>query len=129
MSEATAPSWTGGVARAGYLGKGVVYGVIGILAALAAFSTGGETTDSKGAIHAIGQQPFGQVLLGLLALGLLCYALWQFLSAFVDAEGKGSDAKGIAQRTGYFVSGVILCYGIYCGVIARYGRFPKKAGR
>ncbi len=101
------PSWIGGVARAGYAAKGIVYGAVGILAALAAVGSGGETTGSKGAIQAIGQQPFGGVLIGLLALGLLCYALWRFLSAFLDAEGKGTDAKGMATRVGYFVSGCI----------------------
>ena len=40
-------------ARFGYVAKGFVYGAIGILALLAAFSVGGETTDTTGALHAI----------------------------------------------------------------------------
>ncbi len=101
------PRWASPVGRAGYAAKGVVYAVVGFLAAQAALGQGGKTTGSKGAIQEIGQQPFGQVLLVLVGVGLACYALWRFLSAFVDAEGKGSDAKGIAVRVGYFVAALI----------------------
>ncbi len=101
------PQWAGPVGRAGYAAKGVVYAVIGFLAAQAALGQGGRTTGSKGAIQEIGQQPFGQVLLVLVGIGLACYALWRLLCAFADAEGKGSDARGLATRAGYFVTAVL----------------------
>ncbi len=53
------------LARFGYVAKGFVYGAIGILALLAAFSIGGKTTDTTGALHAIAAQPFGQILLAV----------------------------------------------------------------
>lgn len=104
MSQNDVPSWIGPVARAGHAAKGIIYATVGILAVLAAFGGGGQTTGSKGAIAEIGSQPFGRTLLGILAVGLLCYAVWRFLSAFLDAEGKGSDAKALATRTGFFFS-------------------------
>ncbi|MEO8438792.1 MAG: DUF1206 domain-containing protein [Spartobacteria bacterium] len=107
MSRYHVPRWIGPVARAGFAAKGAIYVVVGVLAGKAALGEGGETTGAKGAIQEIGQQPFGQVMLVLLAIGLGCYAAWRILSAFVDAEGKGSDAKGLATRAGIFVSGLI----------------------
>ncbi len=97
------PSWADPVGRAGYAAKGIVYAVVGYLAAKAAFGQGGKTTGSEGALHEIGQQPFGQILLALVGVGLACYAVWRFLGAIADAEGKGSDAKGTATRVGYFI--------------------------
>ena len=58
-------------ARFGYAAKGFVYSAIGILALLAAFSIGGDTTDTSGALQAIANQPFGQILLALIAFGLV----------------------------------------------------------
>ncbi len=107
MSTPEVPSWSAGVGRIGYAAKGTVYFVVGILAGMAAFGSGGRTTGSKGAIQEIGQQPFGQVLLVLLGIGLCCYAIWRFLAGAFDAEGKGSDAKGIAARGGFLVSALI----------------------
>lgn len=95
------------MARGGYFTKGVVYIVIGILAVRAAFSAGGETEGTQGAILEIGSQPFGQVLLALTAIGLFGYALWRLIAAGIDPDNDGADAKGIAKRTGYAVSGVI----------------------
>lgn len=107
MIRKNLPAWIDRIGRAGYAAKGAVYSVVGILAGKAAIGQGGETTGSKGAIYEIGRQPFGQVMLILLAIGLACYAAWRFLSAFVDAERKGTDASGMAARAGYFMSGVI----------------------
>ncbi|ELS04251.1 protein of unknown function (DUF1206) [Xenococcus sp. PCC 7305] len=93
-------------ARFGYAAKGFVYGAIGILALLAAFSVGGKTTDTTGALHAIAAQPFGQILLALIALGLVGYVIWRFIQAVNDPRDKGTDAKGILTRLGYIFSGI-----------------------
>lgn len=102
--------WIERGARIGYAAKGVVYTIIGVLALQAAFGTGGETTGSQGAIYEIAEAPFGQVLLILIAVGLLGYAAWRLVQAAVDPEHKGDDAKGVAKRVGYVVSG--LSYGL-----------------
>ena len=99
--------WVERLARFGYAAKGVVYGVVGLLAAQAAFGTGGKTTDTKGALQEIVTQPFGKVLLGVVAIGLFGYVLWQFVQAIKDPEHKGRDTKGILQRIGYAISGII----------------------
>ena len=99
--------WVERLARFGYAAKGVVYGIVGLLAAQAAFGTGGKTTDTKGALQEIVTQPFGKVLLGVVAIGLFGYVLWQFVQAIKDPEHKGRDTKGILQRIGYAISGII----------------------
>ncbi|MBC8075328.1 MAG: DUF1206 domain-containing protein [Chloroflexales bacterium] len=104
--QAARSPWVERLARLGYATKGVVYAVVGLLAAQAAFGLGGQVTDQEGALQAVVNQPFGQLLLGLLAIGLLGYAGWRFVEALIDAEGKGSDLKGVAQRLGAILSGV-----------------------
>ena len=94
-------------ARFGYAAKGVVYVLVGGLAAMAAFGSRGETTGSKGALDMVSEQPYGRVLLGVVAFGLAGYALWQFIRAIEDPEYEGSDGKAIAKRIGFFISGVI----------------------
>ena len=93
-------------ARFGYVAKGFVYGAIGILTLLAAFNLGGEATGTTGALQAISRQPFGQILLALIAFGLVGYILWRLIQAVNDPEHKGTDAKGIFTRLGYALSGL-----------------------
>ena len=93
-------------ARFGYAIKGVVYLLIGGLALAVAFNHGGETTDQRGAIHAIYDQPFGKFLLAVVTIGLLAYALWSFIQALFDTERKGKKAGGILARVGYAAVGV-----------------------
>jgi uncharacterized membrane protein YidH (DUF202 family) len=95
------------LARLGYATKGVVYGLIGVLAVMTALGLGGQTTGTKGALRAIAAQPYGQALLIIIDLGLAGYALWRFVEAVLDPEHKGDDKKGIAKRFGYAISGVI----------------------
>ena len=110
-------------ARFGYAAKGFVYGAIGILALLAAFGTGGDTTDTTGALHAIAKQPFGKILLALIAIGLVGYVIWRLIEAISDPQDKGTDAKGIFSRLGYLLSGLA-----YIGVAANAGMLALGIG-
>ena len=101
--------WFAGLARFGYAAKGVVYLLAGLLTARAAFGLGGRPADKQGALQTILSQPFGRVALVLIGVGLIGYVLLRFAQALLDPERKGSDAKGIALRAGYLLSG--LAYG------------------
>ncbi|MDP8962637.1 MAG: DUF1206 domain-containing protein [Cyanobacteriota bacterium] len=99
--------WVEKLARLGYAAKGVVYAIVGVLAVQAAFGSGGRTTNTKGALSAIAAQPFGKLLLILLTIGLIGYVIWSFVQAIKDPEHKGDDAKSLARRLGYGITGLI----------------------
>lgn len=104
------PEWVENFARVGLTAKGVVYCLVGILAFMAAFEIGGGSSNGagkKGVFQFIENQPFGKWLLGLVALGLACYAIWRFIEGIKDTENEGTDAKGIAKRFRYVFSGLV----------------------
>lgn len=107
VGQSVSGDWMDTFARVGYVAKGVVYAVVGVLAVQVAVGAGGATTGTRGAIREIASRPFGQILLGLTALGLACYAVWRLLLATLDPKEKGTDAEGSTKRIGYAVSGLV----------------------
>jgi len=108
------------LARFGMFAKGTVYIILGVLTAMAAFNVGGgQTTGKSGALEFIYSQPFGKILLGVVALGLFGYVVWRWVQAFKDPEADSSDdgKKRGLQRVGYFFSG--LAYGFIAFEAAR----------
>ena len=104
------PQWTESFARFGMAAKGVVYCLVGALAFMAAFEINGNSegdAGKTGVFQFILEQPYGKILLGIVALGLVSYTIWRFIQAFMDSEQKGADAKGIGKRIGYAFSGFI----------------------
>jgi hypothetical protein len=98
-----------GAARTGFAARGVVYLIVGWLAVLAAAGLGGGTTDTHGALGALYQEPFGRLLLTLVAAGLLAYALYSLAQGALDLDRRGTDASGLASRAGNVVAS--LSYG------------------
>jgi hypothetical protein len=94
------------LARAGYLAKGVVYLLIGILAFEAAIGVGGAVTGPEGALLTILRQPAGRVLLGITAVGLSAYAVWRLFCAVFDPEHHGRETRRVFVRVGYAASGL-----------------------
>jgi hypothetical protein len=69
-------------------------------------------------LEAVGRQPFGEVLLVVIAVGFAGYALWRFLQALLDTEEDGTDAKGLGKRVGYLARGVL--YTAFCVSTVRF---------
>ncbi len=106
-------SYTKQIAQTGLIAKGIVYCLLGLLAFMAAFHINGQSadnTDKAGVFDFVLKQTGGQIVLGIIAAGLLCYTLWRFIQAFADKDHKGSDAKGIATRARYLFSGLVYGY-------------------
>lgn len=98
------------LARAGYAAKGIVYIVIGALAARVAAGFGGETTDQYGALDAIRNGPLGTIALVIIGVGPLGYMIWRIVAAATDAEGDGSDPMSIGKRFAHGARGI--AYGV-----------------
>jgi len=113
------------IARADMIAKGIVYSLIGILTALAAFGQGGQESGSTESISFLSRQSFGQVLIVILGVGLASYAFWRIYQALANPQASKNDAKGCARRAGYFISGLI-----YAGlsVYALFHAFSRDAG-
>jgi hypothetical protein len=90
-----------GFARAGLTARGVIYVVIGVLAAKLALGDGGKTSDQQGALKTIADQSFGTVLLVLMALGLLGYALWRASVALSAREDAKTRLDGVIGALSY----------------------------
>jgi hypothetical protein len=100
----------GWLASAGLVARGIVYGLMGLLALGLALGIGGKTTSQQGALRTIGQQPFGKVVLAAIAVGLAGYSIWRLTRA---AIGHGQVVEdGPLERIAGLVSGI--AYGALC---------------
>jgi hypothetical protein len=107
LAHAKALGW---LARAGLVARGVVYGLIGVLALELALGEGGKATDQQGALQTIAHQSLGELLLLLLAIGLGGYALWRLIRA---AVGHGAEQRDSTfERISALDSGI--AYGLLC---------------
>ncbi|MBW2960733.1 DUF1206 domain-containing protein [Mesonia aestuariivivens] len=95
------------IAKFGLAAKGLIYLISGILTLLAALNMGGAMSGKFRVLDFLQKQPLGNVLLVILALGLISYSIWRFIQSFNDPEDNGNDAKGVIKRIGFAVSAII----------------------
>jgi fumarate reductase subunit D len=103
------------LARAGFVARGLIYAIIGVLAFKLALGAGGKTTNQQGALETIASQPFGKVLLILVAVGLAGYALWRLLHALLGHGPEDSDTT--FERVAALGSGIV--YAGLCAVAVK----------
>ncbi len=89
------------IARVGFAARGIVYGLIGLIALMLAFGYAQHEPDRVGALEALSDQPFGYLVLWLLVFGFAGLALWRlaqaFFAPFEDSVGRRLSrlARGI----------------------------------
>ncbi len=119
--------------RLGYVVRGALYAVMGLLALGIAVSVGpGQTTDLSGSLVFLTGNPFGKLVLIVAAIGLAAYSLWGFIRAIYDPLHRGSGASGYAARLGFVSSAlsyaaiVILALQLLAGSGAPSGDSTQK---
>ena len=100
-----------GLARAGYLARGVIYALIGLLAFRLAEGVGGPRPNQQGAMNKIAHEPFGHALLLLTAIGLGGYALWRLAQALVGHTPEYGRHSAV-DRIG--AAGSCVAYAAFC---------------
>lgn len=116
------------VGQIGWLVKGVVYLVAGLLAVLVVVRsyrpdivrTDAEEASPTGAINEVANVFGGRLLLVVLATGLMVYALWRLVTVVLPG---GSGAEAMAVRAGYLVSALI--YGSFSLTALSLARDPE----
>jgi len=109
-------TWIERTGKIGLVAIGAVYVLVGALTFASAIDFSGE--GNKGKISQILQwvqdQIFGQILLAVITLGLLCYTVWRLIEAVLDTGNKGNSLHGLALRASY------LSYGAVYGALTYY---------
>lgn len=90
------------VAKSGYGARGIVFLLV---AGLALFSSvAGGRPETKSALAALLEQPFGRIWVGLIGVGLFGFVIWRLSQSLADSDGHGAGPKAIAIRSALFGS-------------------------
>ncbi|MEU2746724.1 DUF1206 domain-containing protein [Streptomyces collinus] len=100
--------------RAGFVARGIVYVLIGLLSIRIAVGSGGGQADRQGALHEIAAQPFGEAMLWTLVVGFAAMALWRGARAVLT--------RGPQRKAGSRVldGGRAVFYAFVCWSTATY---------
>jgi hypothetical protein len=75
LERASRSTWLERLARAGLVARGLLYGVVAILALKVAQGHREARADKQGALQIVVRQPLGRVLVLLVAVGFAGYAV------------------------------------------------------
>ena len=107
------------LARAGLIAYGVVHLLIGWLAVQIAWSaSGSKSADTSGALKTLADQPFGRILLWLVAIGLVALALWQASEAIWGHRNRGGAERVRKQVTSGAMAVIYVALGFSAASVA-----------
>ncbi|MGB2569032.1 DUF1206 domain-containing protein [Micromonospora citrea] len=101
--------WLELLARAGFIGYGVVHLLFAWLILQVAFDSSGEEANQNGALRTLGAQPMGEFLLIAIAVGLVAMAIWQALEAAVGHHAKQGKER-LFERIASVVRTVVFLW-------------------
>jgi hypothetical protein len=92
------------IARTGYLARGLVYAILGLIALSAAFGTRKNALSLTDALRELLQRPFGAFLISGMVVGMVCFACWRVAQGLLDADNLGTGSREALRRAGYTIS-------------------------
>ena len=109
--------WPKRLGRLGFVAKGLLYAIVALIAIELARGERRKAQSEEGAIEELAHQPFGEVLLWLLAVGLAGYALFRLRIAVLGPPGE-SGVHAAGERIGSMV--LMVVYAGLCVYTVRF---------
>lgn len=97
-SQAQQSDWMDKAARVGLVAYAVVYLLVAWLAIQLALGDHEGRPSSTGALKELTQQPFGEVLVWVVAVGMVFLVVWKGLEAAVGHRDETDDGKRLRKR-------------------------------
>jgi hypothetical protein len=104
--------WLDKAIRAGLICYGVVHLLIGWLALQLAFGDRSEKASSKGAMQELSQQPYGEVLVWAIAVGMFLLVLWRLIEMFWGHQEKDDSDRWKARAVSGMKAVIYAAIGI-----------------
>lgn len=124
--QADASPWVERMAVAGLITFGVVHLVLGWLAVQLALGDKEGGASTTGAVKQIAEQPFGGVLVWLVAAGMALLTLWQALEAAVGHREDDKDSTRLRHRL--TSAGKAVVYAAICISAVKVATGSKSGG-
>ena len=109
------PSWLHPALVIGWIVKGIVYGLVGFLAAQVAFGNSTGRPDQTGALQQIAEQPMGGVLLWAVAAGLALYTAGRMTEAWYAKDESTAKRIGTAAKAALYGVVAVTAAGMASG--------------
>jgi hypothetical protein len=110
------------LARAGFIGYGLLHVLVAGLAVQIALGRTATEGDQSGAFAVLARNPVGRIVLGLVVLGLAAMAVWQALTAAVGHRDR-QGTRRVLERIGSAARVVV-----YAALAWSAGRMVVGAG-
>lgn len=81
------------LARAGFIGYGVLHLLLAWLALQVAFGVSSGENSQSGALEELASKPFGAFLVGAIGVGLVAMAIWQALEAAIGHQAENGRER------------------------------------
>ena len=104
--DAHQSDWFDHAIRFGLVAYGVVNLLLGWVALQLAFGDKSESASSSGALRELASQPFGGVLIWLIAFGMFLLMIWRGLEAAIGHRDE-DGGKRVAKRLGSLLKALI----------------------
>ncbi len=105
--EAEQSDWLDTAIRIGLVAYGVVHLLVGWLALQLAFGESDGQASNKGAMQELAQQPFGEVLVWAIVVGMFLLVIWRGIEATVGHQDKEEGGDRWKARAVSAFKGVI----------------------
>lgn len=105
----------------GCIATGIIYGAIGVIAILSFMQLKEGGADESSLLQFLNDFLVGQIVIGIILLGTVCFIVWRMYEAYKDPYQYGSDYIGIGRRMGIALSSIADAFIAYSAIMVLFG--------
>jgi uncharacterized protein DUF1206 len=118
--------WTDRAVRVGMVAYGIVHLTIAWLGIQLAFGDNSGSASRNGAVTLLARQPFGEVVVWVVAVGMFLLVLWKLLEAFIDFTLEDGAKKVLRPIVNVFKAIVYGTLGVAAVRVASGAKSKSK---